>query len=294
MSNVSGHAIMLTAVGVAALSVSYIAGVFRQAETAPPVPETVVVTVAPREPVGGAPAPQLVRTGIAPADRAALARELQRELIRVGCYQGEISGVWTTSSRMAMRSFIDRVNAALPIDNPDEILLALVQGYRARACTLPCPSGQAQGDDGRCLVSTIVTGANRKVEPGETKAVPTPPTGDPAGGVLAPAAATAAGFAALRRVAPPEPRGEPPRPVREERPRVTAAAPASQPPPAPVARDERPQRATRDSGPVPPGNVYEPRKRQVERPAPSPSQPPQFVRTVIKQFQKAAAVFGLR
>src|SRR5262249_32024588 len=44
---------------------------------------------------------------IDPDDRAALARELQRELKRVGCYNGEITGVWTTSSRMAMKTFVE-------------------------------------------------------------------------------------------------------------------------------------------------------------------------------------------
>ena len=42
-----------------------------------------------------------------PGDRASLVRELQRELKRVGCYSGDVNGVWTTSSRMAMKSVTD-------------------------------------------------------------------------------------------------------------------------------------------------------------------------------------------
>ena len=52
----------------------------------------------------------------------------------MGCYGGDINGVWTTSSRMAMKSFTDHVNASLPIDNPDHVLLSLVQGHRDAAC----------------------------------------------------------------------------------------------------------------------------------------------------------------
>jgi hypothetical protein len=81
------------------------------------------------------PAPKAVAPQrIAPEDQAALARELQKELKRVGCYNGEISGVWTTSSRLAMKTFVERVNAALPIDKPDPVLLNLVQGHREPAC----------------------------------------------------------------------------------------------------------------------------------------------------------------
>lgn len=84
----------------------------------------------PSQPSPKAVAPQR----IAPEDQAALARELQKELKRVGCYSGEISGVWTTSSRLAMKTFVERVNAALPIDKPDPVLLSLVQGHREPAC----------------------------------------------------------------------------------------------------------------------------------------------------------------
>ena len=74
-----------------------------------------------------------------PGDRAGLASALQRELQRVGCYDREINGVWTTSSRMAMQTFLSRVNAALPFDEPDLILLSLVQAHNGRACGRLCP-----------------------------------------------------------------------------------------------------------------------------------------------------------
>src|SRR5262249_49362899 len=85
-----------------------------------------------------------------PGDQFALARALQRELKRVGCYGGEVTGVGSPSSRMAMKTCRERVNAALPVEKPDPVLLSLVQGHRERACRDACPTGQAATDGGTC------------------------------------------------------------------------------------------------------------------------------------------------
>jgi hypothetical protein len=96
-------------------------------------------------------------------DRGSLAQELQRELARVGCYDGQINGVWTTSTRQAMKAFLERVNATLPINHPDDILLALVRGQRVMTCGTPCPSGQALTDDGRCMPTATLSREAKKV-----------------------------------------------------------------------------------------------------------------------------------
>jgi hypothetical protein len=80
-----------------------------------------------------------------------LAKELQRELRRVGCYGGEINGVWTESTRRGMQAFTNRVNARLPIERPDHILLALLQSHPDNACKKPCPLGEHSAVDGRCV-----------------------------------------------------------------------------------------------------------------------------------------------
>jgi hypothetical protein len=99
-----------------------------------------------------------------PGDREALARELQRELARVGCYGGEINGAWTTSTRQAMKAFIERVNAALPTNQPDAVLLTLVKGHVGKACGAPCPAGQGRADTGRCIPTAILQReANRTI-----------------------------------------------------------------------------------------------------------------------------------
>ncbi|MGE0629496.1 MAG: peptidoglycan-binding protein [Hyphomicrobiaceae bacterium] len=65
---------------------------------------------------------------------AAVVRDLQRELKRVGCYPGAIDGDWGTQSRSAMRSFAESIRSSLPANEPDYILLTLVQGYSGIAC----------------------------------------------------------------------------------------------------------------------------------------------------------------
>ena len=91
--------------------------------------------------------------------RDALARELQKELKRVGCYSGELNGAWTASTRQAMNAFSDRVNAKLPTDRPDNILLALVQGQSNKVCGTPCPSGQSLSRTQQCTPNALLTRA---------------------------------------------------------------------------------------------------------------------------------------
>jgi hypothetical protein len=87
-----------------------------------------------------------------------IARDLQRELARVGCYDGEIHGVWTPAACRAMKAFLDRSNAALPADEPDLILLLLVQAARDRVCGASCPPGQGFAEGGRCMPNAILAG----------------------------------------------------------------------------------------------------------------------------------------
>jgi hypothetical protein len=130
---------------------------------------------------GAAPAPEVVRLaprgalgsprgqGLPASDR--LPSALQRELARVGCYHGEINGVWTPAARQALKAFMDRVNAVLPTDTPDPVQLALVGAARERVCGVACPAGETF-TDGRCLPTAIL---GRKPVP---IATPGPPQAD--------------------------------------------------------------------------------------------------------------------
>ena len=139
-----------------------------RAEPAPAFSTPIVVTIAPRP--SEAPAAAARRTASVPSDRDGLARELQKELRRVGCYEGEVNGVWTPSTRRAMKAFTERVNAILPVAEPDAVLLVMVQSQQDRTCGRPCPANQGLTEDGRCLPSAILAKAMKKALPAGTVA----------------------------------------------------------------------------------------------------------------------------
>ena len=90
-------------------------------------------------------APRPAATG-SPVDSFTLARALQRELRRAGCYHGEIDGNWNASTRQAMKAYTDIANAKLPVSNPDPVLLALIQGDQTLGCTAHCGRDTRRGD----------------------------------------------------------------------------------------------------------------------------------------------------
>jgi hypothetical protein len=117
----------------------------------------------PRMPVGE---PEAVARP--PLDRPALARQIQRQLKRIGCYSGQVTGAWTPSVQQAMTTLMGRANASLPIDEPDPVLLAMVESQSVGACSKTCPAGQGRAADGRCQPEAAVAGndaANAKRRP---------------------------------------------------------------------------------------------------------------------------------
>ena len=81
-----------------------------------------------------------------PSAGPALVRELQRELTRVGCYDGAINGAWTEPSRQALRAFIEHVNAKLPTGHAEFAHLA--PGAGPRRTGMRCLP-RRRGDDRR-------------------------------------------------------------------------------------------------------------------------------------------------
>jgi hypothetical protein len=89
-------------------------------------------------------------------DRRELARALQQEHRRVGCYVGSADGKWNLQSKQAMRAFLYSVNAVLPINEPDQTLLALIKGQVGAVCGEICPEGQTFVENGRCQPKAAV------------------------------------------------------------------------------------------------------------------------------------------
>jgi hypothetical protein len=96
------------------------------------------------------------------AKRVALIREIQRELKRVGCYDGNVDGSWGGASKRAMVAFIQRVNASLPLNEPNDILLLLVKGQETGTCGVACPLGQTLSRDHRCVPDAILASTERR------------------------------------------------------------------------------------------------------------------------------------
>lgn len=276
-----GHSLILAGAGVAALVMSW--GLERSEK---PEPSAVVVTLPKR-----APEPVVARAPIAPPqapaplppDRDGLARELQRELQRVGCYDGDISGSWSAPSRRAMKAFTEAVNATLPVDQPDYILLRLVQQHRGRAC-------------GVTLAKATEPAPEPKPGPAIEKAAPAivpAPVPVPrfrSEGNLAPNSTTAPRPERVPESVRESVRESARETVREpapERPVRQAAAPQPVPPPPPQAAPS----AMRESGPTPPAGVYSQRPRRTVRPS---NKPPKFVRKFIRSVQQSLAPFGIR
>jgi len=63
-----------------------------------------------------------------------LAAQLQRELRRVGCYDGEVDGDWGEGSRTALRRFARRADVSFDTDVPTRRALQAVEDAPRRVC----------------------------------------------------------------------------------------------------------------------------------------------------------------
>jgi hypothetical protein len=149
MNSVIGHFVILATTAGAICVMSYAVGWPR---VMPPSEPTVSAIAVQRPIEANSPTPSArVQEVPVPRDIASLTREIQRELKRLGCYDGEASGRWNAQSRLAMKAFVDRVNAKLPVERPDYVLLRLAQGHQGSACgpTASAPSPPALLREGR-------------------------------------------------------------------------------------------------------------------------------------------------
>lgn len=141
-----------------------------------------------------------------PSERIRLVRELQRELKRLGCYSHEINGEWTPGTRAAMKDFTDRVNAVLPLEKPDTVLLALLQSHDEIVCGNTCPAGQSLVKNNRCLPNALVAAKPERTEMTRLASTASP-SGPPAEASVSPPAAAALGARARRPSPRPNPSG---------------------------------------------------------------------------------------
>ncbi|MCC7250284.1 hypothetical protein [Hyphomicrobium sp.] len=140
----------------------YLAQAFAPSEAPlkPPVPQPITAAAWKSAIVRETPA-QPKAAALEPISRVALARDIQRELQRVGCYLGEIDGIWGGGSKRAVLVFMDRVNASLPAREPDVFMLSLLKAQTSPVCGASCPRGQSLTATGRCVPSTLMAQAEK-------------------------------------------------------------------------------------------------------------------------------------
>lgn len=283
VKQIVGHIGIVVAAGAAAGMLH--AGIAAREKPAPDEAAAVVVTL-PQRAVPPAIAPRPQPASPRPDGQGAIVRQIQGELRRVGCYDGDINGVWTTSTRFAMQVFIERVNARLPIDKPDAAHLALVQGQQEKVCgAAPCPAADARRADARCKPDATLAKAADRPEPSE--AAPTRTPAPPA------SAAPAVAAVAPRLIAPPTEAVRPREPARADPPPPAPKGYAPPPPAAtrapdtPAASDpaDPQQRSARERGPTPSVGVYEGRPKRTWRRVQARQMA--YARSVLRTFKRA-------
>ena len=236
-----------------------------------PMPDEGVVVVVPPRPATG----KAVEAHAAlprASDRSGLVRELHKELKRVGCYDGDLNGAWSNASRQAMRRFTQSVNAKLPIEEPDVVGLKLVQSHAQSVCS-PCPTDQREIPAACAQSATTTEAARPSLVPARADAETTQKSTP----LIVGSAATAAAAASV--LSRPEPQ-----PISVVKP-VSAAAPA-------LDDDARSPRSSRQTGPLPPVGLTQPRRRHAARRADSP--PPVVVQSLVRNVQRALGSLGIR
>jgi hypothetical protein len=114
----------------------------------------------PAAPAPAPPAAAALTPPAAPAlDPHELARALQFELMRVGCFVGKVTGEFDDETKTAWHKFIKRTDKDLP-DTASPDAIKTVRNFDKRVCPLVCPRGQHAEDDA-CM-------ANEAPEPRHT------------------------------------------------------------------------------------------------------------------------------
>jgi hypothetical protein len=111
------------------------------------------------------------------SDPHELARSLQFELKRVGCFNGAVNGEFDDATRTASHAFAKLTSIHMPDELSPEAIKA-VREIDKRVCPLACPDGErAEGD--RCIAAAPHHDANtQRTRNNASASVPTQALGD--------------------------------------------------------------------------------------------------------------------
>jgi hypothetical protein len=124
-------------------------------------------------------------------DRREIARSLQLELKRLGCFDGSVNGDFGISTRAALRNFAKLAAVSVPDNEPSLDALKAVRGFDKRICPLSCPTGErADGErcirivcpvgqflkDGSCIAKPQAAEPKKRVTEPAPRSAPRPPS----------------------------------------------------------------------------------------------------------------------
>jgi len=84
------------------------------------------------------------------AATSSLARDIQIELKRVGCFAGDPDTSWTPRASEALARYLSATKQALPNEGLTPVYLQHLKGAPAHSCTSPCGSAEKLAD-GKCV-----------------------------------------------------------------------------------------------------------------------------------------------
>jgi hypothetical protein len=124
-----------------------------------------------------------------PVDRKEIARSVQLELKRLGCFDGAVNGEFNASTKTALRNFANLVAVSVGENDPTIETLKTIRGFDKRICPLVCgPNERVDGDrcirvvcpsgqllkDGSCVGEPEAAPKRRASKPSESE--PAPPS----------------------------------------------------------------------------------------------------------------------
>ena len=91
--------------------------------------------------------PEVAKLADEPVDPSRLARNIQLELTRLGCFAGTPDGTWGKATKDAVVKFNRHSRAKLSAEQPSDALMAALRQQDERACPLICGRGYRPDGD---------------------------------------------------------------------------------------------------------------------------------------------------
>ena len=98
------------------------------------------------------------QAGTAPLAGSALTQQIEMELMRVGCYVGQIDGNWSSPQvKLSVVKFVKAASLTEMPDQPSTDLLNAIRSQSLRVCPLECAKTETESN-GKCIAKTCPSG----------------------------------------------------------------------------------------------------------------------------------------